>query len=268
MAPRKGVPIARFHRPEVDLNPQVMVTPRHSLPETLRFAEIVYGCVKSHGSAHINWTQVSAETGMEPAECMRLWRFIAYHWKGPFGHKQSDTELDKVDLGAESDPEGAVTHAVAVVVRGRGKRRHSQTGEKRSTLPLGALGFTLFSRKHRQQVKDANPNISFGDTAKELGRMWREMSDADKAQWIEKAGKGKGVVVAAEADKGKVLSRRVDGLIPQPPQATRPVAAAQRPAHSALAAAAPQAAPQELLAPQQDEEGLSALPDDSHVEPA
>lgn len=208
MAPKgKAAPQLIFHRPESDMDPQVMVTPQHSLSETLRFAEVVYACVKSRGTAHIDWAHVSAEAGMAPAECMRLWRFVAYHWKGPFGYKRSDVEYDQVDLGADSDPEGAITHAVAVAVRGRAKKRSSgaQPGDKRSVLPVGALGFTLFGREHRKQVKEANPNISFGDIAKELGRMWRAMPDKDKAAWVDKAAKSK---AAAAEREGKAASKK------------------------------------------------------------
>lgn len=216
MAPRKGAQPAHFgfHRPESDFNPQVMVTPRHSLTETLRFAEVVYACVKARNSAHIDWAQVSDEAGMEPAECMRLWRFIAYHWKGPFGHKQSDVEFDKVDLDAESDPEGAVEHATAVVIKGRG-RKQKNNGQKRSTLPVSAHGFTTFSKEFRQQIKDADPSISFGDIAKELGRMWRGMTDAEKAVYIDKAAEEKRAALEAEARR---LSRKTGTAhVPLPP---------------------------------------------------
>jgi len=34
-------------------------------------------------------------------------------------------------------------------------------------------------------VKEDNPNFNFGDVGKELGRRWREISDADRVPFDE-----------------------------------------------------------------------------------
>ncbi|KAG8466573.1 hypothetical protein KFE25_007952 [Diacronema lutheri] len=225
--------LPRFYRPDADLDPQVMVTSRHSLTDTLRFAEVVYAHVKARSAAHIDWSLVSADVGLEPAECMRLWRYVAYHWKGPLGHKQSNVEFEQVDLAANSDPEGAVTHAVAVSVRKfKKKGAPGAPGEKRSCLPVGALGFTVFGRANRQRVKDANPGIAFGDIAKELGRQWRAMPECEKTAWIERAVAEKSPRKAGKSSATKVKhadrkrERDLGPLPPLPPQRTRAPGAA------------------------------------------
>jgi hypothetical protein len=50
-------------------------------------------------------------------------------------------------------------------------------------------GYILFSNAHRQEVKDANPDIKFTEVGKELGKMWGKLSDAQKAKWNGKAQK-------------------------------------------------------------------------------
>jgi len=41
-------------------------------------------------------------------------------------------------------------------------------------------GFMLFSKEHREKVKEENPGIAFGQIGKKLGEMWRGLSDAEK----------------------------------------------------------------------------------------
>lgn len=195
------------YNPPADLNPQVLVVGTHALPDVLRFAETIYASVATRKSPHIDWAQISAEVGMAPAECVRLWRYIAYHWKGTPGRKRAAVELDGIDLEADSDVEGAVVHGTPVVLKGgKGKKKGpAAPGEKRPTLPVAALAFTQFSRERRQQVKDEHPNISFGDIAKELGRMWRELADDKKAVYVEAAVANK---ASADAKAAKLLERQ------------------------------------------------------------
>ena len=40
-----------------------------------------------------------------------------------------------------------------------------------------------FSQAHRAQVKEDNPDITFGGVGKKLGEMWRALSDEEKAAY-------------------------------------------------------------------------------------
>ena len=46
----------------------------------------------------------------------------------------------------------------------------------------------LFSKEHRQEVKDENPDISFGQIGKKLGEMWRALSDEEKEAYKKRKG--------------------------------------------------------------------------------
>jgi len=51
--------------------------------------------------------------------------------------------------------------------------------------------FMLFSTGIRPQVKEENPGLSFGDTAKQIGKRFRELLPEEKAIWEEKASQDK-----------------------------------------------------------------------------
>lgn len=40
--------------------------------------------------------------------------------------------------------------------------------------------FIIFSNEHREEVRQAHPDLSITEVAKELGRMWRCLSQSEK----------------------------------------------------------------------------------------
>lgn len=44
----------------------------------------------------------------------------------------------------------------------------------------------LFSKEHRAKVKEDNPEITFGGIGKELGAMWRALSDKEKQAYKDR----------------------------------------------------------------------------------
>lgn len=44
-------------------------------------------------------------------------------------------------------------------------------------------GFMKFSKEKREQVKEDNPGITFGQIGKKLGEMWRELDSDAKAKY-------------------------------------------------------------------------------------
>ena len=53
-------------------------------------------------------------------------------------------------------------------------------------MPLNS--FMLFSRDFRQSVKDSNPEATTTEIAKELGRIWRDLSDEKKQVYRDMVG--------------------------------------------------------------------------------
>lgn len=61
-----------------------------------------------------------------------------------------------------------------------------KTGPKRPT-----TAFFAFSSEKRPEIKEAHPDWKVGDIAKELGKLWKEMSDEEKAPYNDIAAKDK-----------------------------------------------------------------------------
>ena len=43
--------------------------------------------------------------------------------------------------------------------------------------------YMLFCKDQRPKIVAANPNFTFGEVGKELGAMWKKLSDAEKAKY-------------------------------------------------------------------------------------
>jgi len=63
------------------------------------------------------------------------------------------------------------------------KKRTKKGGSKKKL-----SGFMLFSKEHRQKVKDENPDITFGGVGKKLGEMWRALTEEEKKGYKERKG--------------------------------------------------------------------------------
>ena len=60
--------------------------------------------------------------------------------------------------------------------------------EKDPNKPKGAKSaYLFFSLSERPKVKAAEPELSFGETAKRVGETWKGLSDAAKAPYVAKA---------------------------------------------------------------------------------
>ena len=59
--------------------------------------------------------------------------------------------------------------------------------EKDPNKPKGAkTAYLFFSLSERPKIKAAEPELSFGDTAKRVGDRWKGLSDAAKAPYVAK----------------------------------------------------------------------------------
>ncbi|KAI9025093.1 high mobility group box domain-containing protein [Phycomyces nitens] len=81
-------------------------------------------------------------------------------------------------------------------VADEGKKR--RTKKDPSAPKRGLSAYMFFSQDQRQQVKEENPEATFGSIGKLLGEKWKSMTDEDKKPYIAKA----------EADKKRYESEK------------------------------------------------------------
>lgn len=61
------------------------------------------------------------------------------------------------------------------------KKKEKKKSKRKKT------GFIVFSKEQRPKVKESNPDMKFTDISKELGKMWKNLTDEEKAVYNEKA---------------------------------------------------------------------------------
>jgi len=72
------------------------------------------------------------------------------------------------------------------------RKRGGDKKDKDPFAPKRSLGsFFIFSQEKRPEVKNSHPEWRIGEVAKELGRLWKDMSEEEKQPYIDKAAEGK-----------------------------------------------------------------------------
>jgi len=80
---------------------------------------------------------------------------------------------------------GVQHHSPPKVENGHAKKRRTSKGVNE---PKGSVSaFLFFCKEERPRVKGLNPELGFGDVAKELGRMWAVMHPEMKRKYEEMA---------------------------------------------------------------------------------
>jgi hypothetical protein len=51
--------------------------------------------------------------------------------------------------------------------------------------------FTMFSSDNREGLKETDPGLSFGETAKKLGEMWKAVDESTRSKYEKKCNKEK-----------------------------------------------------------------------------
>jgi hypothetical protein len=126
------------------------------------------------------------------------------------GHKDLKPMCRVFDLETSGTNEDAINRIVEFLVKPKasggeykgnpgaaGKRKKAsskKSSSKKSKKEKGsgtrkASGFLLFSTTNRPLVKAKDPELSFGDLGRKLGKLWGKLSDSEKATWTEKAQK-------------------------------------------------------------------------------
>lgn len=68
------------------------------------------------------------------------------------------------------------------------KRKTRSRSGNAPTAPKRALSaYMYFVQAKRQEIKNANPDLSFGELTKHLAQMWKDLSEEDKAPYAKQA---------------------------------------------------------------------------------
>jgi hypothetical protein len=86
--------------------------------------------------------------------------------------------------------------------KGKGKGKTGEQPRKKRALS----GFMLFSNATRAEVKADSPGLAFADVGRQLGERWRQLSEADKQVWLDRA-----TSAAAEAAVEDAVNNGSDG---------------------------------------------------------
>jgi len=76
-----------------------------------------------------------------------------------------------------------LTNQLSKGARGKSTR----TGAKGTNGKGRISGYLLFSNENRDRLRKENPDLTFTSVGKELGGMWKQLSESERQQWNERA---------------------------------------------------------------------------------
>jgi hypothetical protein len=89
------------------------------------------------------------------------------------------------------------------------KAEKKKTKKEKSDKPKRALTpYIIFSQAKREEIKQENPEATFGEVAKLLGAAWKELGDAGKAEWVEAAATA--AAASGDVEGGKKKRRKTE----------------------------------------------------------
>lgn len=158
-------------------------------------------CREEHKKLHPDENVQFAEFA---SQCSQRWKTMSEKEKEKF-HEMSLE--DKERYADEIKDSGS-----AVATPGRRRRRRGAKKERDPNKPKRALSaFFYYAAEERPNVRGINPDFSVGEVAKELGRKWNELTDAQKAPFEK----------SAESDRARydadMKIYRSGGDLPMPP---------------------------------------------------
>ena len=143
------------------------------------YACFVKTCREEHKKMH---PDENVQFGELASQCSQRWKTM------------SDKEKEKFHEMAESDKERYHEQMkdyippVGVGTMRRRQRRRRMRKEKDPNRPKRALSaFFYFAKDERPGIREKNPDFTVGETAKELGRKWNELSAEVKAPYEKQA---------------------------------------------------------------------------------
>ena len=64
------------------------------------------------------------------------------------------------------------------------KNKNKKKKKKDPDAPTGALNaYMIYGKEVRQTIRDKNPDMKMTEISKEIGAMWKELSDEEKAKY-------------------------------------------------------------------------------------
>jgi hypothetical protein len=91
--------------------------------------------------------------------------------------------------------------------KGKGKKDKASKGKSKQN------AYQAYCVAMRPIVKEENEDITFGETGKKLGEMWKEVSEDDRVEWQEKAdekNEENGIEVSTPKEKKVSKSKKVE----------------------------------------------------------
>eukprot|EP00578_Thalassiosira_sp_NH16_P002941 CAMPEP_0181137534 /NCGR_PEP_ID=MMETSP1071-20121207/33756_1 /TAXON_ID=35127 /ORGANISM="Thalassiosira sp., Strain NH16" /LENGTH=835 /DNA_ID=CAMNT_0023224293 /DNA_START=149 /DNA_END=2656 /DNA_ORIENTATION=+ len=119
---------------------------------------------------------------------------LAEHRKssGAIPKKKSSDEKKKKSSDEKKKKESSKKKRKEPSVSPQRKPAAKKKKKKDPNAPKGAKSaFMFFSGAKRNEIKEANPDASFGEMGKLVGAAWKELTDEGKVKWNEKAEKDK-----------------------------------------------------------------------------
>ncbi|CAJ1896816.1 unnamed protein product [Cylindrotheca closterium] len=122
-------------------------------------------------------------------ECSRVYKELTPEEKAPYDEKaNADKARYKSEMADYTPPAGSSSKAEK---GGKGKKAPAKKKKDPNAPKRGTTSFMYFSSEMRPKIKEENPDISFGDTGKELGARFRALSPEEKKKYEDMAAEDK-----------------------------------------------------------------------------
>jgi hypothetical protein len=88
------------------------------------------------------------------------------------------------------------------------KEKHKRSAFRRATTHRAPSAYINFCNHHRKLIKAENPALKFGEVAKALGKLWKELGADEKKRYSDPAYVPTPKASAVEEEGGKKAKRR------------------------------------------------------------
>ena len=129
----------------------------------------------------VNATEVTVELGRQWNE-LKESKKVTDKKKLAKYEEQAKQDKERYQTEMEGyEPEQVTAHELSPPIK-KNKTSEKKTSEKKLT------GYHVFCKKHREQVKEENPELKAVAVTKILAEMWKALPEDEKSQWKTMAG--------------------------------------------------------------------------------